>query len=360
MRNIEELILRMEELEASDLLLIPGKPPTYKIYMRFESAGEPPLLPLDTEAFAEYLLTPEQRERFRRERQLDFAWAPGTGARYRINLYYQRGTVSLAIRSIPGEPPLPNEIGLPSALVGLADRPNGLILVTGPTGSGKSTTLAALIENLNRRREVHIITIEDPIEFVFSSKTALISQREVGNDVPSFPLALKAALRQAPNVIVVGEMRDLETIRAAITAAETGHLVIATLHTRSAAQTVDRIIDVFPEEEKNQIRLQLSNNLLGVFSQRLLPRVDGKGLQITYELLLANPAVRTLVREGKTHQIDGVLETGVNEGMVSLERHLASLVHMGLVSLEDARAYARDAGLLESYLRKEAVHAHRG
>ncbi len=187
MQRIEQLILKMEELEASDLLLIPGKPPTYKVHMRFETAKEPPLLPLDTEAFAEYLLTPEQYERFREEKQLDFAWAPGAGTRYRINLYYQRGTVSLAVRSIPKDPPLPNEVGLPSSLVGLTERLSGLILVTGPTGSGKSTTLAALIENLNRNKQIHIITIEDPIEFVFSSKTALISQREVGSDVPSFP-----------------------------------------------------------------------------------------------------------------------------------------------------------------------------
>jgi twitching motility protein PilT len=347
--NAEELLTLMASLGASDLILCPGTPPTYKVHLRFERPIPQILTPQDTEKLLEYLLTPDNVKSFHEKRQIDFAFSLGHDLRFRVNAYYQRETVSLVFRAIPPNPPLPDEIGLPSALVSLAEQPRGLILITGPTGSGKSTTLAALIEHLNQTRSLHIVTVEDPIEYFFTSKESVISQREVGRDVHSFPDALRVVLRQAPNVIVVGEMRDLETIRAALTAAETGHLVMGTLHTTSAAKTIDRIVDVFPEGEKPYIRSQFASTILGVFSQILLPRIGG-GLALAYELMVVTPAIRTLIRDGKTEQIDNYISSGSQLGMTTLENTVRRLINGGEVAHQDAAPYlASERRAVESY-----------
>lgn len=334
----EGLLALMVSLGASDLLLVPGSPPTYKVAMRFERPIASVLTPQDTERILSYLLTEEERRQFESHKQMDFAFSLGPNLRFRVNAYHQRGTKSVVFRAIPPAPPLPQDIGLPSTLVELAEKPRGLLLVTGPTGSGKSTTLAALIEHLNQNYPLHIVTIEDPIEYFFTPKMSVISQREVGHDVDTFASALRVVLRQTPNVIVVGEMRDLETIRAAVTAAETGHLVMATLHTTGAAKTIDRIVDVFPEGEKPQIRSQVAGTLLGVFSQILLPARDG-GLVLAYELMIAIPAIRSLIRENKTEQIPNYISAGSREGMVSLKQSLSRLLAEGLIDPGHAAPY---------------------
>lgn len=345
----EHLLALMASLGASDLLLIPGSPPTYKVAMRFEYPIPGILTSQDTERILRTLLSNNQWKRFEEHLQLDFAVSLGPELRFRVNAYRQRNTISVVFRAIPPSAPLPQDIGLPPALVELAERPRGLLLVTGPTGSGKSTTLAALIEHLNRNYPLHIVTIEDPIEYFFHPKQSVISQREVGQDVHSFGDALRVVLRQAPNVIVVGEMRDLETIRAALTAAETGHLVMATLHTTGAAKTIDRIVDVFPQGEKSFIRSQVASVLLGVFSQILLPTRDG-GLALAYEFMIATPAIRALIRENKTEQIHNYIASGSQDGMVSLEKSLNRLISEGVVNPQSAAPY-----LAERREKKEVV-----
>ena len=339
----ESLLALAASLGASDLILVPGAQPTYKVSMQFVRPIPNVLTPTDTESLLRALLSPDNFQKFCEKRQLDFAFSLRPEIRFRVNAYYQRGAISLVFRAIPSQPPLPHEIGLPETLVRLAERPRGLLLVTGPTGSGKSTTLAALVEHLNQTRELHIVTIEDPIEYFFTSKRSVISQREVGEDVPSFVDALRVVLRQTPNVIVVGEMRDLETIRAALTAAETGHLVMATLHTTGAHKTIDRIVDAFPDSEKPQIRSQVAGVLLGVFSQILLPAQDG-GLALAYELMIATPAIRTLIREGKPEQIPTYVAAGSQEGMVSLDRTLNKLVSDGIVHPQHTAPYLAEYG----------------
>ena len=287
------------------------------------------------------MLNNVQREQFELEKELDFAVSLANGSRFRINAHFQRNTVAVAMRMIPGALPPMDSLRLPEVVVRLADSLQGLLLVTGPTGSGKSTTLATLVDLINARRNCRIITVEDPIEFVHQNRLATIEQREVGPDTKSFATALKYVLRQDPDVILVGELRDLETIQAAITAAETGHLVFATLHTNDAPQTVDRIIDVFPAHQQEQVRSQFASALLGVVSQRLLQRADGAGRVAAFEVLLANNAVRTMIRERKTHQMLGSMEIGVKEGMQTLDRSVAELVNEGLVSREEALKYVR-------------------
>ncbi len=288
------------------------------------------------------LLGSQGMEEFRHGRQADFAFSWGDGAvqeRFRGNAFIQLTGVALALRLIPGDIPDPEAIGLPTSVKGLLKRPHGLVLVTGPTGSGKSTTLAAMIRWINQNRQVHILTIEDPVEYVHRSEVALVNQREVGDDVPTFEAGLRAALREDPDVVLVGEMRDLETIALTLTLAETGHLVFATLHTNDAAQTVDRVIDVFPEDQQEQIRTQLSMTLAAVIAQRLVPRIGG-GRVAAYEVLMGTNAVANVIREGKVRQLRNMIATGQRDGMMLLEQSLSDLVAQGVVSADEARAHS--------------------
>jgi twitching motility protein PilT len=283
------------------------------------------------------LLTESESETYLRERQLDFAFTWAGIARFRANAYFQLDRPALALRLIPTQIPTPEAIGLPESTASLLSRPHGLVLMTGPTGSGKSTTLAAMIGWINRHRPVHILTIEDPIEYIHPSQAAMVNQREVGQDATSFAEALKAALREDPDVVLVGEMRDLETIQLTLTLAETGHLVFATVHTNDAAQTVDRIIDVFPSSQQDQIRTQFSMSLAAIIAQRLVPRIGG-GRVAAYEVLMGTPAITNIIREGKIRQLRNMIATGQKDGMMVMEQSLAALVRAGIISYEDAVA----------------------
>ena len=298
----------------------------------------PTLSPEDTREFIYSILTTEQRRRLENDLQLDFAYVVPGRARFRVNAYFQRGAVAAAFRLIPSELVSIDKLGLPPVCHELTRKPRGIVLVTGPTGSGKTTSLASMIDEINRTREEHIITIEDPIEFVHAHRRCMINQRELGNDAISFAAALKGALRQDPDVILVGEMRDLETISTALTAAETGHLVFATLHTQDAPQTIDRVIDVFPPEQQAQIRVQLSVTLQGVVTQQLIPTSDGAGRCIACEVLVPTPAVRNLIREGKIHQIPSIIQTGALHGMQTMDAALATLVRAGRITQELAES----------------------
>ena len=299
--------------------------------------NEARLTKAELETFARALMTAEQAERFAQTGELDFSFSlPGVG-RYRLNAFRQRGAVGMVIRLIPFAIPAPEVLGLPPVTLELAKLQRGLVLVTGPTGSGKSTTLASLIDYINRHRNCHIVTIEDPIEYMHEHRQSLVNQRELGSDTLSFASALRAVLRQDPDVVLVGEMRDLETISTAVSAAETGHLVFSTLHTNDATQTVDRIIDVFPPHQQQQIRVQLAAVLQAVLSQQLLPRADGRGRVAAIEVLLATPAVRNLIREGKTHQIPTVLQTSGKLGMQPMDKAIQDLLHRGLITMQVAQ-----------------------
>lgn len=286
------------------------------------------------------MVTPERLAQFEHERQIDFSIGYQS-VRIRCNAYYEKGNPALAMRLIPSIIPQVDTLGLPEIIKTFTSASQGFVLITGPTGHGKSTTLASLVENINSTRSEHIITLEDPIEYLFEPKKSIVSQREIGNDILSFSDGLRAALREDPNVILVGEMRDLETIEAALTLAETGHLVLATLHTNSAAQTVDRVIDVFPQFKQGQIRTQFANVLLGIVSQRLLPKIEG-GRVLATEVLVANNAIRNLIREGKNHQIPNVIQTSAAEGMISLDKQLAGLVAAGTITMDEAMAWSLD------------------
>jgi twitching motility protein PilT len=298
----------------------------------------PALGPQDTREIIYSILTNDQRQRLETDWQIDFAYSIPGHARFRVNAYFQRASLGAAFRMIPSEMPALEQLGLPPVVAEFTKKPRGFVLVTGPTGSGKSTTLAAMIDRINRERHEHIMTVEDPIEFLHSHKSCIVNQRELGGDTPSFGLALKGALRQDPDVILVGEMRDLETISTALTAAETGHLVFATLHTQDTAQTVDRVVDVFPPEQQHQVRVQLSIALQGIVSQTLLPTADGQGRAVAAEILVPTPAIRNLIREGKTHQIYSALQTGGAVGMQTMDAALAALVRAGKISRELAEA----------------------
>jgi twitching motility protein PilT len=285
-------------------------------------------------------MLPDQIERLRQRKEIDFSFGYQQ-MRFRTNVFYQKGYVSASLRLIPLSVKTIDQLGLPPILEKFTLPSQGFVIITGPTGHGKSTTLAAMIEHINSDRSEHIITIEDPIEYVFEHKKSIISQREVGSDTNSFGRALRSALREDPNVVLVGEMRDLETIEAALTLAETGHLVFTTLHTNSASQTADRIIDIFPPHQQQQVRMQLANVLLGVVSQRLLPRISG-GRVLACEIMLANSAVRNTIREGKTHQLPNIIQTSASEGMISLDKVLAELVSKGEITIDDALAWSLD------------------
>ncbi len=339
--DVKTLIAVATKYDASDIHLQVGAPPMFRIRGKLNPLGKEVLTPIDVRRLLFSMLTPGQREKFELERELDFALALGGRHRFRINAHYQRGTVAVAMRLIPEAVPDVEALGLPSVVESLALRHQGLVLVTGPTGSGKSTTLAAMIEIINSRRNCHIITIEDPIEFVHRNKMAIIEQREVGADTRSFASALKYILRQDPDVILVGEMRDQETIAAALTAAETGHLVLATIHANDAPQTTDRIVDVFPPHQQTQIRAQLASSLLAILSQRLLLRADGEGRVAAVEVMVATPAIRTHVREGKTHQMISTMEASKRDGMITMDRALSDLLRAGVVSIEEAMKHVR-------------------
>lgn len=329
------------EKKASDLHLTVGIPPTIRIDGRLTPLVEHGVLTSEAcEKLILSIMLPEQVERLRQRKELDFSFGYQK-MRFRTNIFYQKGYLSGSLRLISLTIKSINELGLPPILERFTLPSQGFVIITGPTGHGKSTTLAALIEHINNERSEHIITIEDPIEYVFEHKKSIISQREVGSDTNSFARALRSALREDPNVVLIGEMRDLETIDAALTLAETGHLVFTTLHTNSASQTADRIIDIFPPHQQQQVRMQLANVLLGVISQRLLPRVSG-GRILSCEIMIANSAVRNTIREGKTHQLPNVIQTSASEGMISLDKVLAELVSKGEITIDDALAWAID------------------
>ncbi len=345
MQHINALLAQCVRLGGSDLHL---KTDTGKIYIRINGELDEVDYPhFSDEEFRDelkFILRPDQLDRFDRLLELDFAYEIPGVSRFRGNIYQQRGHAQAAFRVIPYEITTMEELQLPSACFDFIQKPRGLVLVTGPAGSGKSTTLAAMINAINRSQPVHIVTVEDPVEFVHDDHVALINQRELETDTQSFANALKYVLRQDPDVILVGEMRDLETIHLAITAAETGHLVFATLHTVDAVQTIDRVIDVFPQAQQQQVRMQLSVNLVGVVSQTLVRRKDGRGRIAAYEVLNATPAICNLIRENKSYQIGSILQTGAKLKMQTLDQSLAKLVERELITLEDAAAKAKDPG----------------
>jgi twitching motility protein PilT len=345
------ILLEVVDRRASDLHLTAGAPPMVRTRGRLVPLeGYPVLTPTDTREVVYSILSNSQRQKLENNWQLDFAYQIPGAARFRVNAYFQRSALGAAFRLIPFEVTPLEVLGLPPAVAEFAKRPRGLVLVTGPTGSGKSTTLASLIDVINEQREEHILTIEDPIEFLHQHKSCIVNQRELGADATSFADALKAALRQDPDVILVGEMRDLETIGTAITAAETGHLVFATLHTQDTPQTIDRIIDVFPSAQQGQVRAQLAVALQGIMTQTLLPTADGAGRCVAAEVLVPTPAVRNLIREGKSHQIYSVLQTGGAHGMQTMDAALAQLVRAGKITRQLAESRAHSAEELKRLL----------
>jgi len=354
---MSEVSLKLDELlentglrQASDLHLVAGRHPTIRVDgLLVPLANEPVLSPERTQALGFAMIDEKQQKEFLTDKELDFSYDFKGKARFRVNIYRERGFVAVACRLIPSKIRTLTELNLPKALARFTERSQGLVLITGPIGHGKSTTLAALIDMINHTRNVHIITIEDPVEYLFEPDRAIITQREVGKDTDDFYTALVHTFREDVDVIMIGEMRDPETMATAITAAETGHLIFATLHTNSAAQTIDRIIDSFPAGQQNQIRVQLSAMLLGVVSQRLIPKVDG-GRIPACEIMLASNAIRNLIRENKTHQIDMVIGTSLEDGMISLDKYLADLVSRGQISLEYAELYSINKNGIRGFL----------
>jgi twitching motility protein PilT len=343
---IDPYLRTLWEHHGSDLLLVAGAAPMVRIDGQLRPiGGQEPLTPHVLEQTLIGMLPPHLNERLILEREVDFSFGWGPDARFRGNAFHQRGSVGLALRLLPRVIPSFAELGLPPIIEQLANAPQGLVLVTGPTGSGKSTTLASMLRHVSTHRSCHILTIEDPIEYFHAHDRSIVTQREVGSDSDSFARALRSALREDPDVLLVGEMRDLESIETALTIAETGHLVLATLHTNDAPQAIDRIIDIFPGERQPQIRSQLSSVLLGVVAQRLLPRADG-GRVAAFEVLLTTPAVQNLVREAKTEQLRNVMATGQRAGMYTLESSLLSLVEQGVISPETAAAASAHPGEL--------------
>ncbi len=332
---------------ASDLHLVAGVKPTIRIDGRLIPIdSEKPLTPMDIVNLLKAFVPPEQLKRLQEKRELDFSFGYKDKMRFRVNLFYQKGNISGALRLIPYKIRSISELKLPPIIEKFAMAAQGFVIITGPTGHGKSSTLAALVDHINKHRNAHVVTIEDPIEYIFSNNKSIIQQREVYSDTLSFSRALRSVLREDPNVVLVGEMRDLETIETALTVAETGHLVLTTLHTNNAAQTADRIIDVFPPHKQAQVRAQLANVLLGVVSQRLIPRIDG-GRTVATELMIADSAVRNVIREGKTYQLPNIIATSVSEGMINLDKVLADLVSRGEISIDDALVWANDPKALK-------------
>jgi twitching motility protein PilT len=334
---MRDLLVAMAERSASDLHIASGAPPTLRVHGHLVPLEYPPLTPDQTKALAYSMITTEQRERFEANHELDFSYGITGLSRYRVNVYQQKNAVGIAIRSIPHTPKSFEELGLPGDICGnLISKHKGLILITGPTGHGKTTTMAAMIDKINKTRDVHIVTVEDPLEYLYEHQKALVNQREVGQDTHSFPAALKYVLRQDPDVVLIGEMRDLETIQAALTIAETGHLTFATLHTNSCAQSIDRVIDVFPPHQQSQVRAQLALVLEAVFNQLLIPRKDGRGRVLAMEILIATPAIRNMIREEKVHQIYSAMQAGQKFGMQTMNQALADAYLRGRITRQEA------------------------
>lgn len=344
--TIQELLDIVVAKDASDLHLVVGSPPSIRVDGTLIFLRNEPLTNQEMVQLINPLLTPEQKDQFQINRELDLSYQYAEKGRFRVNVYFQQNQPSAALRLIHSNIKTPEQLRLPQIVHTFAGLKQGFVMVTGPTGHGKSSTLAAIIEEINQTRSDHIVTIEDPVEFVYTPKKSIISQREMKYDTHGWDIALRSALREDPDVVLVGEMRDYETIAAALTVAETGHLVFATLHTNSAAQTIDRIIDVFPEEQQQQVRQQLAGSLEAVISQRLIPAIPAGRVPAT-EILLATPAVRNLIREGKSHQIDNVIQTSGALGMMTLENSLVSWVRTGAITLEMAKTYALRPGEIE-------------
>ncbi len=345
---LEEVIRR----DASDLHVQVGLPPMLRIDGALAPIKE--VAPLTAEAIDQIifgLLDEDQKKIYVKDKEIDFSFAYGDLGRFRVNSFHEKGNPAAAFRLIPNQIRTVEDLGLPPVLNKMTEYPRGLVLVTGPTGSGKSTTLAGMLDKVNRERAMHIITIEDPIEYQHHHKKSIVVQREVHFDTPSFAAALRSALREDPDVVLIGEMRDLETISTAITVAETGHLVFATLHTNSAAQSIDRMVDVFPPHQQQQIRIQLASVLQGIVAQRLIPMIGG-GRMAAAEILVVTPAVRNIIREGKSHQLDAVIQTGAEFGMQSMDATLARLIHEGKISYEEAKNYAVDLTELDRLMRR--------
>ncbi len=348
MATIEEILRSAKESGASDVHLTVGIPPKMRVNGDLVTMTNfQRMLPPDTEAIVKEVMNDKQREIFDERGEYDMSFAIRDLGRYRVNVFHQRGSIALAFRLVGTSIPSPEELGIPESVIELSQRKRGLVLVTGPTGSGKSTTLASIINRVNHTRDAHVITLEDPIEFLHQHDKSMVNQREIGIDSGNYANALRAALREDPDVILVGEMRDFETISVAITAAETGHLVLSTLHTIGAASTVDRVIDVFPAHQQPQIRIQLSNVLEAVISQQLIPTIDGKGRVAAFEVLHANHAVRNLIREGKSHQLMSVMQTNRKAGMITMDEAIAQLYQQGKISKEDAIEFAQDVEGME-------------
>ncbi len=350
--EISELLAATVEKGASDLHLTVGRPPTLRLYGSLQHLGEAVLTPQDTEHYAKSIMSDEHFQKLQKTGSTDFGFAFQDKARFRVNVYKQKGCYGMALRQIPSKLLTLEEIGLPSVVKDILTRPRGLVLVTGPTGSGKTSTLSSMIDHINQSEDCHIITIEDPIEYYHTHKKSIITQRELGVDVSSFENGLRAALREDPDVILVGEMRDLETMEAAITAAETGHLVFGTLHTTGAARTMDRIIDAFPTTQQEQIRSQLSTAVLAVVSQMLLPRIDKKGRVAAFEIMITTPSIANLIREKKTFRITSDIQTGTKFGMITLDACLVNLYQKGMISYADMLMTAQDPESLARSVQK--------
>lgn len=342
MPTIEEIMRTAHDAGASDVHITVGIPPKMRVNGKLITMNYPIMMPADTLEVVLEIMSESQRARFEERGEFDMSFSIPELGRYRVNAYKQRGSAALALRLVSTQVPSPELLGVPSSVINLYERKRGLILVTGPTGSGKSTTLAAIIDKINNKRDAHVITLEDPIEYLHQHKLAMVNQREIGLDSQSYANALRAALREDPDVILVGEMRDFETISVAITAAETGHLVLSTLHTIGAASTVDRVIDVFPPHQQQQIRVQFANVLEAVISQQLIPTMDGKGRVAAFEVMHANHAVRNLIREGKSHQLVSVMQTNRKMGMVTMDESITQLFYEGKISKDMAIQFAVD------------------
>ena len=347
MITVEQLLMTAKEQGASDVHITVGVPPKMRVNGELLDLDYPRLMPDDCEKIVLSIMNERQLAMFKENGELDFSFSIPQVGRYRVNVFRQRGSVACAMRIVGTEVPKPEQLGVPQSVIDLYDKKRGLVLVTGPTGSGKSTTLASLIDRINDERNAHVITLEDPIEYLHSHRKSMINQREIGIDTQSYAKALRSALREDPDVILVGEMRDLETISTAITAAETGHLVFSTLHTNSSSDAIDRMIDVFPPHQQQQIRVQLSTVLEAVISQQLVPLERKKGRVAAFEVMHGTVAIKNLIREGKTHQITGIIQTSKKNGMVTMDDALLELYDKGYISAQNAISFSQDTSYVE-------------